>query len=111
MKDKESQLIWETFVDGSPANNPALAAGGMRSEDGEEAIADPNTKLADAETITHKLDNGHVVQVEFDNDGKSAVAQIEDWEDDPDSGMIFYGHDDKGDEVNILPDHILSILS
>jgi hypothetical protein len=111
--DNETKLIWETFTDGSPANNPSLAAGGMRNED------DIDSEESEAEIMTghllRKLDNGHHPVVEYeDDDGRMEVvkqATIDDYDHWGDGTMVFFGNGPDGEEVQLQSHHILNILS
>ena len=110
MKDKEARLIWETFTDGSPANNPGLAAGGMRNEDEIETKEELGNKLVSI--LIKKLDNGHHPTVEYEEeDGTVKQATVNDY-DEWDTGVpVFFGNSPDGEEVQLQAHHIVNILS
>ena len=100
-KSCDYRLIWETFTDGSPANNPDLQTGGMYTASTDEWSDDSQATVI--HDLMNMVDREERPIIQFSDGQDTNQASIDEYEQDSqDDGRIyFFGNTEDGTEVSV----------
>ena len=100
-KSNDYRLIWETFTDGSPANNPDLQTGGMYTASNDSWEDDSQATIV--HDLMNMVDREERPMIRFSDGRDTNQALIDEYEQDSqDNGRVyFFGNTEDGTEVSV----------